>query len=244
MRSLDSLRPAWSGHLRHGPPPSAVITNTVENSPTKPLSSIPHSTLIGSFNQSNVLSNANDTTVTHSEASASKRFLFDSVSSQLNKTEGKADKALLLSVLQKGTGTDDIQSSNFLHEIRPNELIASNRNVPLYSREMDSERLQNEFESCSKDTKAYTDIFTNNDPNTTNDSFSTCFKYVDSNSSSKENDPFDTSKVFTPSYLQPSIVRSTNASSLNSHVPSHTFNRTSYSAHSKVNFIVHYLLYL
>ncbi|XP_076244201.1 uncharacterized protein LOC143185248 isoform X4 [Calliopsis andreniformis] len=226
VRSLDSLRPAWSGHLRHGPPPSAVITNPIETSSTKPLPCVPHSTLISSLDQSNIILNVNDTLDTNSQTNVSETFSFDSVTSQSSKAE-EADKSLLLTISQKDTS--NTQSSNFLHEIRPSDF-----NTFSSLQKMNSKRLKSEYERCSKNVKFSTDdILTNNDSDTSNNSFTTCLKHVNSDSPSKESDPFDTSNVFIPPYMQPSVFQPTNALSLNSHVPPHTFNRTPYSAHSK-----------
>ncbi|XP_003700612.1 DENN domain-containing protein 1A isoform X2 [Megachile rotundata] len=207
VRSLDSLRPAWNGHMRHGPPPNPVATNPIVNFSSQ-ISPTPHSALINLVDQSNFTLNDTLTDDVNTQPSISNRLPFDSFTSR-NKT-----------------GKEDPHSSNSLHEVHTNEL--TKHSTSLYPQNVDIKQCKNGFESCSKE--IYTDdVFTNLDA--TNHSFSKC---QNSDFHSKENDPFDTSKVFIPSYLQPPIFQATNASlSVNCHVPSHVYNSTSYPAHSK-----------
>ncbi|XP_076670466.1 uncharacterized protein LOC143369894 isoform X2 [Andrena cerasifolii] len=219
VRSLDSLRPAWSGHLRHGPPPSTV-TDPIETTSAKSLSNVPSSTLINPVARSNVLLDTDGTPVANAQVGVSKTTALDSLASQSQAT----DNASSLFVSQRNTG--DTQS---------NELIKYNYNASLHSQKVDSKQSKSYSERCSKNIRFYTDdILTNCEPETGDSSFDTPLKHLDANARVKENDPFDTSKVFTPSYLQSSVFQSTNASvSVNSHVPSHAFSSTSCSAHSK-----------
>lgn len=234
VRSLDSLRPAWSGHLRHGPPPSTV-TNPIETTSAKSLSNVPSSTFINPVARSNVLLDTDGTPVANPQVGVSKTAALDSLASQSQ----AADKASSLFVSQRNTG--DTQPSEL--KVHTNELITYNYNASLHSQKVDSKQSKSYSERCSKNIRFYTDdILTNCDPETGDSSFDTPLKHLDANARVKENDPFDTSKVFTPSYLQSSVFQSTNASvSVNSHVPSHAFSSTSCSAHSKVNATVHYL---
>ncbi|XP_076168961.1 DENN domain-containing protein 1A isoform X2 [Ptiloglossa arizonensis] len=234
VRSLDSLRPAWIGHLRHGPPPSTVITNPIDISSTKTLShQTSHSILTSSVDQSNILLNANDTLANNALTTVSRTIPFDSLISKTNEVEEETEQSSFLAALQKNAGNP--QSSNFLHEVRINEFIKCNYNTTFNLQKLDAKRYKNDFENYSKHATFYTDdVFTNYDLGTDNHSIDACLKNIDPNTHPKENDPFDTSKVFMPLYLQPPIFHATNASmSVNSHVPSHTFSSTSCSALSK-----------
>lgn len=221
VRSLDSLRPAWNGHIRHGPPPSTIVTNSNDTSFTKIISCTPHSTiLINSVDQSNILLNTND--ILSSQTTNDKTFPFNTLVSEPNKTE-ETDKVSLLSVSQRCI--NNTQSSNFLHEVHTTKF--TKYNTSLYSREVDVKQYKNDFENSTKNSTFYTDSIVQS---------------YNSDLCVKENDPFDTSKVFIPSYLQPPIFQATNASlSVNCHIPSHAYNSTSCSAYLKVNIIIHYL---
>ena len=225
VRSLDSLRPAWSGHIRHGPPPSTIVTNQTVTPSVKTTSCTPHSTtLINSVTQSSITPNTNDTS--SSQISANNRtFLFDALDSkQLNKTGEETDRSSLLPVSQRSN--DNVQSNNFLHEIQTAEF--TKYNALSYSRKAGVKQCTSDLENSARSTKFYGD--------------DTTFPSHGSDLYPKENDPFDTSKVFMPSYLQPPIFQPTNASlSVNCHVPSHVYNSTSCPAYSKVNIVIHYL---
>lgn len=225
VRSLDSLRPAWSGHIRHGPPPSTIITNPTVTSSIKTTSCSSYSTVvITSVDQSNSLLNIND--ISNSQINENnKMFSFNTLVSKPNKSKEESEESSLLSVSQKCI--DNIQSNNFSSEILKNEF--TKYDASLYSRKINMNQCKNNFERSTKNSTFYTDnIF----PNYNSDFYL------------KENDPFDTSKVFMPSYLQP-VFQTTNASlSVNCHVPSHAYNNTSCSTYSKVNIIIHYLFYV
>lgn len=225
VRSLDSLRPAWSGHIRHGPPPSTIVTNQTVTPPVKTTSCTPHSTtLINSANQSSITLNTNDTS--SSRISENNRtFPFNaSDSKQANKTEEETDRSSLLTVSQRSN--DNTQSNNFLHEIHTVEF--TRYDTSSYSRTADVKQCTSDVENSAGSTATFycDDTFPSHDSDL----------YL------KENDPFDTSKVFMPPYLQPPIFQATNASlSVNCHVPSHVYNSTSCPAYSKVNIVIHYL---
>ncbi|XP_006566784.1 DENN domain-containing protein 1A isoform X2 [Apis mellifera] len=215
VRSLDSLRPAWSGHIRHGPPPSTIITNpTVSSIKTTSCSSY-STVVITSVDQSNSLLNIND--ISNSQINENnKMFSFNTLVSKPNKSKEESEESSLLSVSQKCI--DNIQSNNFSSEILKTEF--TKYDASLYSRKINMNQCKNNFERSTKNSTFYTDnIF----PNYNSDFYL------------KENDPFDTSKVFMPSYLQP-VFQTTNASlSVNCHVPSHAYNNTSCSTYSKVS---------
>lgn len=225
VRSLDSLRPAWSGHIRHGPPPSTIITNPTVTSSIKTTPCSSYSTVfITSVDQSNSLLNIND--ISSSQINENnKMFSFNTLVSKPNKSKEESEESSLLSVSQKCI--DNIQSNNFSSEILKTEFTKCD--ASLYSRKINMNQCKNNFERSTKNSTFYTDnIF----PNYNSDFYL------------KENDPFDTSKVFMPSYLQP-VFQTTNASlSVNCHVPSHAYNNTSCSTYSKVNIIIHYLFYV
>ncbi|OAD54864.1 DENN domain-containing protein 1A [Eufriesea mexicana] len=214
VRSLDSLRPAWNGHIRHGPPPSTIVTNSNDTSSTKITSCTPHSTiLINSVDQSNILLNTND--ILNSQTTSNKMFTFNTLVSEPNKAEEETDKVSLLSVSQRCI--DNTESSNFLHEVHTSKF--TKYNTSLHSRKVDIKQYNNDFENSTKNSTFYIDSIIQN---------------YNSDLCVKENDPFDTSKVFIPSYLQPPIFQATNASfSVNCYIPSHAYNSTSCSAYLK-----------
>ncbi|XP_053998035.1 DENN domain-containing protein 1A isoform X2 [Hylaeus anthracinus] len=202
VRSLDSLRPAWNGHMRHGPPPSTVIANPIYMSSVKPSShQIPHSTSS-----------------------------FDSLNPETNKAEEEINKPSLSPVLRKNSGNE--QSSDVLHDLRVNEFIKRSYYASFNPQQSNAKTRKNNLENYSKRVKFYADdAFTNYDSEEDDHSFDARLKSIDPDTHPKENDPFDTSKVFTPSYLQPSIFHDPNASlSVNFHAASHAFSSTSYSA--------------
>lgn len=223
VRSLDSLRPAWSGQIRHGPLPSAVITNPSITTSIKVTSSTPHSTLINSIDQPNVLLNANDTPANAESSVNIGTYPLSSVDSKANKIRMEVDKTSPLVVSQRCI--DNAQPNNFLHQVHTSEFTKTS--MSLRTQELDAKQHKNKFERSTKGTKFYVDDI---------------FPSYDSDTHLKENDPFDTSKVFMPTYLQPSILQGTNPSlSINYHVPLHAYNSTPCSAYSKVNVIIRYL---
>ncbi|XP_043529242.1 DENN domain-containing protein 1A isoform X2 [Frieseomelitta varia] len=214
VRSLDSLRPAWSGHIRHGPPPSTIVTNQTVTPSVETTSCTPHSTtLINSVTQSSITPNTNDTS--SSQISANNRtFPFDALDSKQPNKTGE-DRSSLLPISQRSN--DNVQSSNFLHEIQTAEF--TKYNASSYSQKAGVKQCTSDIENSARSTTFYSDD---------------TFPSHDSDLYPKENDPFDTSKVFMPPYLQPPIFQPTNASlSVNCHVPSHVYNSTSCPAYSK-----------
>ncbi|KZC14460.1 DENN domain-containing protein 1A, partial [Dufourea novaeangliae] len=231
VRSLDSLRPAWSGHIRHGPPPSTVVANPINASPTQTLSChAPNFTLISSVDHSNISLNTNDVLTNNTQIGVSKSSLpLNSSAVKSDKTgENKTDKMLPVTVLQKPVG--NVLSNNHLHDS-----MKHNSNTYSQPQKTDANQYRNDVESFPNNVKYYADdVLISYDPDTENKPFDTCLRTLNSDSYPNDSDPFDTSKVFTPSYLQPSIFQAANASlSVNSNVPSHVFNSTSCSAHPK-----------
>lgn len=240
VRSLDSLRPAWSGHLRHGPPPSIVITNPCEVSSTKPI--------LSSFRplpSDNSIKRSNTTPDT---SAAAKAFPFNSLTTKSSKTVKEVDKTSLLPV----SSTSYNQTANpnrFLHEVHiHNDLTETVANSQLCICE--KEDVKSGEDISSRDEKFHSkDILTNTDSTTSiwdSEPFDKTFKTSNFLHEVNENDPFDTSKVFMPTYLQTPLFKSTIPSiPVQFHHPlPHPFNTTSCSAHAKVNIIVHYIFYV
>ncbi|XP_033334876.1 DENN domain-containing protein 1A isoform X3 [Megalopta genalis] len=221
VRSLDSLRPAWSGHMRHGPPPSTNVANpiiTVTSSAKTPSHHIPHSSFGRSVDRSNILLDINDVLIGNIQTGANRSLPLNSLAMKSNNVvESKTEKMSFPPVSQ--VCADNVCS----------------KNVSLNTQKMKTKQHKNIVGLCSSNVKFYTDdILTNYDPGMDGKSFDSHLKTLESSTSLKDNDPFDTSKVFTPSYLQSTIFQTTSASlSVNSNVSYYAFNSTSCSAHSK-----------
>ncbi|XP_076291741.1 DENN domain-containing protein 1A isoform X2 [Lasioglossum baleicum] len=233
VRSLDSLRPAWSGHMRHGPPPSTNVANptiTVTSSTKTPSHHVPHSDFVRSVDRSNILLNINDTLIGNTRAGASRSLPLNSLAVKSSKiVEIKTEETLVTSILEKTA--DNVQPSNLIHDT-----VQYNYNASLHSHKTEARQQENIVEGCSKNVKFYTDdILTNYDPEMDGKPFESHSQIFESTNYMKDNDPFDTSKVFIPSYLPSTIFQTTSASSLsvNSNVSYCTFNSTPCSAHPK-----------
>lgn len=239
VRSLDSLRPAWSGHLRHGPPPSIVITNPCEVSSTKPTSSSSRPLLLDN-------STIKRSNVTPDTGASAKTFPFDPSTTKSNKTLKEVHKTSLLPVVSSTQYNQTVDPNRFLHEIQVhNNLIETvvNSQSCLHVKES----AKSEENISSRDERFNSkDILTNADATTSiwdSEPFDKTFKTSNFLHEVNENDPFDTSRVFTPTYLQTPLFKSTIPSiPVQFHHPlPHPFNTTSCSAHAKVNIIVHYI---
>lgn len=224
VRSLDSLRPAWSGHLRHGPPPSTVITNPRNVSSTKQIL----------FSSSHLLPSNN-------LVNYWKPFTSNSITTESNSTvEIEPSSVSPVSYNQSA------QPNRLLRELHVhNDLMKPV--ISLSSCVHDKENEKSEERFSSNDRKfSPTDIFTHPILNTC-EPFDRPFKTSNFLHEVNEDDPFDTSRVFMPTYLQqaalPFNLKSTISSTPAQFHPSHPFD-TSCSAQAKVNIIVHYLLYL
>lgn len=239
VRSLDSLRPAWSGHLRHGPPPSIVITNPCEVSSTKPILStfrpLPSDNPIKRSNTSDI-------------SAPAKTFPFNSLTTKSNKPIKEVDKTSLLAASSM-SHNQTAEPNQFLHEIHVhNGLMETVANSQSYIRE--KENAKSEEKVLLRDEKFNSkDILTNTNSTTgvwDSEPFDKTFKTSNFLHEVNENDPFDTSKVFMPTYLQTPLFKSTIPSiPVQFHHPlPHPFNTTSCSAHAKVNIIVHYIFYV
>lgn len=238
VRSLDSLRPAWSGHLRHGPPPSIVITNPCENSSTKPISSS-----FRPFPSDKSIKRSNTTPDT---SAASKAFLYNSLTTKTNKIVKEVDKTSLLPV-SSTSYNQTVDPNRFLHEIHVhNDLMKTVANSQLYICE--KKDVKSEGKVSSRDEKFDSkDILTESTTSMwDSEPFDKTFKTSNFLHEVNENDPFDTSKIFMPTYLQTPLFKSTIPSiPIQFHHPlPHPFNTTSCSAHAKVNIIVHYIFYV
>lgn len=227
VRSLDSLRPAWSGHLRHGPPPSTVITNPREASSAKSVfsSSFRPLPVNNSFSQSKV---NNSATANGIVKEVDKTSLLLTLPTSHNQN-AEPDRFLRELHVHNGLTKPIVNSSSCNHE---NENVKSEEKFSLYSQKFSSQ-----------------DIFAHTDstPTSTWEPFDRPFKTSNFLNEVNEDDPFDTSKVFTPTYLPTAPL-------FNSTIPTvpvqfhhpllHPFNTTSCSAHAKVIIIIHYLLRL
>lgn len=227
VRSLDSLRPAWSGHLRHGPPPSNIITNPRKISSVKPilLSSFHPLPVNNLFNQSKVST-------------------FNSITA--NRIVKEVDKTSLL--LTSPTSYNQVVEplpNRFLRELHiHNDLMRSVINSSSCDHENENVKSEEKFSFNKKFNSK--DIFAHTDStSSTWEPFDRPFKTSNFLNEVNEDDPFDTSKVFMPTYLQtaPFFKSTIPMVPIQFYHPLlHPFNTTSCSAHAKVNIIVHYLL--
>lgn len=234
VRSLDSLRPAWSGHLRHGPPPSTVIANPRAVSSTKPiLSSSRPLPLDNSINRSNAILNTPDTIISET-AKALK-----SSSTKPNIIEKEANETSSLSVVAS-VCNQIAEPNRFLHESHIHNNLLKTIDSSACACDKDSAKSE-EFSSRNEKSNSK-DILTNIDPiPSTWDSELYDKSFVTSSflHEASENDPFDTSRVFMPPYLQTPLFNSTIPSMpVQFHHPlPHPFNATSCCAHAKVNIV-------
>lgn len=241
VRSLDSLRSAWSGHLRHGPPPSTVIANPREVPSAKPISSSSRPPLPpdNSVDRSNVISNTLDATVISETAKA-----FNSL------TTMKPNRAVkdVTSLLPVPSVYDQTADSNLLsHESHIHNNLMETVDSSSRIREKKNPKTEGEF-SSRDETLNSKDILANTDsiPNTwDSEPYDKPFVTSSFLHEASENDPFDTNRVFMPPYLRTPLFKSTIPSMpVQFHHPlPHPFNATSCSAHAKVNIIVHYFFF-
>lgn len=235
VRSLDNLRPAWSGHLRHSPSPSTVITNPHEISSKKPILSsspypLPSDT---SFNQS-------------------KMFTSNLPTSKTNRTVKEVDETSLLP-MSSASYNQNTEPNRFLHELNlHNNLIKPVVNLSLCLHEKENPKEEN-FSSNNKNFNCK-GILTNANSITngqfnnmwTSESFDRPFKTSNFLHEVNEDDPFDTSKVLMPIYLQTAPLFKSKIPSMPApfHPLSHPFNTTSCSAHVKVNITSSIIFYI
>ncbi|XP_071628045.1 DENN domain-containing protein 1A isoform X2 [Temnothorax longispinosus] len=222
VRSLDSLRPAWSGHLRHGPLPSTIITNPRKVSSTKQILFSSSSHPLPSNNSGNQL----------------KPFTSNSVTTKSNSTmEIETSPSPVLPVLHN----QNAQPNQFLRELHVhNDFVKPVVNLSSCIHEKENAKSQERFSSNDgKFNPKDCHIFTRADPipNTWDDEpFNRPFKTSNFLHEVNEDDPFDTSRVFTPTYLQQAapLFKSTISSTpAQFHPLSHPFDTTSCSAQAK-----------
>lgn len=233
VRSLDSLRPAWSGHLRHGPLPSTVITNPRKISSTKQM----------------FFSSSSHPLPPNNSINQSKRFTSNSVTTKSNSTV-EIDEMSPSPVLPV-SHNQNAQPNLLLHELHVHNDF-TNPVVNLPSRIHKNEDTKSVERFFPNDTKVNSkNSFRNADsiPNTCTygEPFDRPFKTSNFLHEVNEDDPFDTSRVFMPTYLQraaPLFKSTILPTPVQFHPLSHPFNTTSCSAQAKVNIIVHYLLFL
>ncbi|KAG7207194.1 hypothetical protein KM043_008879 [Ampulex compressa] len=282
VRSLDSLRPAWSGHLRHGPPPSTIITNPCKISLTNSTHTCTSNSFLSPSNDRSIimLDTSTFSEKVDGQSSVNKTFTFSSLTSKSSKTTKEVDKTSLLPITtSKRTQPDnhfrdfDAQNEPLKHTIdsspcsqraeekqeKQQSSRKASRNVEFYCGDAFTDydsisnawsddsfpiSLKNTSDSFASDLKNSNNSFMVDMKNSNNsfmvgskclnDSFVAASKNSSSTSQSNESDPFDTSKVFTPSYLRTSVFQSMSpALPVKAHIPSHAFSTTSCSAHVK-----------
>lgn len=231
VRSLDSLRPAWSGHLRHGSPPSTVIINPRKVSSTKQM----------------LFSSSSHPLPPNNSVNQSKPFTSNSIITKSNST---VEIETLSSPVSSVSHNQSGQPNRYLRELHVhNDLMKPVVNLSSCTHKEENAKSEEKFSSNNRKYNPK-DIFTCADsiPNTWDDErFDKPFKTSNFLHEVNEDDPFDTSKIFTPTYFQQtsplfkSIIPST---STQFHPLLHPFDTTSCSAHAKVNIVIHYLLYL
>lgn len=217
VRSLDSLRPAWSGHLRHGPLPSTVITNPRKISSTKQM----------------FFSSSSHPLPPNNSVDQSKRFTSNFVTTKSNST---------VEINETSPPTvSPAQPNLLLHEESHVHSDFTNPAGNLPSRIHENEDAKSVERFSPNDTKFNSKNSTYGEP------FDRPFKTSNFLHEVNEDDPFDTSRVFMPTYLQraaPLFQSTILPTPVQFHPLSHPFNTTSCSAQAKVNIIVHYLLFL
>lgn len=179
-----------------------------------------------------------------------KPFGNDSLSAKSNRITSEIDSEACLIHTSSVHGLP--AQSNFLRDLYTcNEWITPAINVPHYvQNDIKQPKSQSKVHSQNVTKYDYKNIFTNIDSvlkkqhdNVSDNCFLTTNSFQET-----EDDPFDTSKVFIPSYLQKPLFHSINPSlSTNSDIPIHPVSTTtSCSPQVKVNIIVHccYYLYL
>ncbi|XP_072766249.1 uncharacterized protein [Anoplolepis gracilipes] len=216
VRSLDNLRPAWSGHLRHSPSPSTIVTNSYEVSSKKPIlisspCPLPSDTL---FNQSKMLTSNLLTS---------------------NRIVKEVDKTSLLS-MSSTSYNQNIDSNRFLHELNiHNNLIKPVADLSLCVHEKENPKTEDNFSSNNRKFICK-DIFANSNLVSHTNSELLDKPYKTSNFFHKvnEDDPFDTSKVLMPIYVQTAPLFKSRIPSMPAPFhPLSQFNSTSCSAHIK-----------
>lgn len=238
VRSLDSLRPAWSGHLRHGPPPSTVITNPREVPLKKSISSSSSAT-------SSPPPASSHSVLSDNSVDRSKAFALNSLPAKSNRTLKEADETSLLPV-PPASYNRSTESNRFLHELH----VHSDLIKPLVDVSSCDPGKENKCEGAlfplnNREFNS-TNVFANANsiPSTWDgEPFDRPSKTSNFLHEVNEDDPFDTSRVFTPSYLHNAPLFESTVPSIPAqfHPLSHPFNTTSCSAHAKVNIIVHYV---
>ncbi|XP_043672905.1 DENN domain-containing protein 1A isoform X1 [Vespula pensylvanica] len=225
VRSLDSLRSAWSGHSRHGPLPRTIVRNAHEISPPKTTSSC--------IQPIPIMNNTIDQCNTSMEAlqiNLNKPFGNDSLSAKSNRITAEIDsEACFVHTSSSVRGLS--AQSNFLHDLYTcNEWITPAINVPHYlQNDIKQQRSQSKVHSQNVTKHDYKNIFTNVDSvlKKQNDNVSDNCILTTNSFQETEDDPFDTSKVFIPSYLQKPLFHSTNPSlSTNSDISIHPVSTT------------------
>lgn len=247
VRSLDSLRSAWSGHLRHGPPPSTVIANpSCQVVSAKSISSSSHPPPSDNpICRTNATLNKPDASII---PGTEKAFTFNSLSAKSNRPV-KGDKTSLLTTSSTAPCNQTIESNRFLHELHNDLIRAVVENSSSCARNKGSAKSEEKLSLENNEKCNPKDILTNIDSISNaweNEPFDKPFTTSSFLHEVSENDPFDTSKVFTPNYLHTTLFKSTIPSiPVQFHHPlPHPFNTTSCSAHAKVNIIVHSVFYV
>ncbi|XP_011864282.1 PREDICTED: DENN domain-containing protein 1A isoform X1 [Vollenhovia emeryi] len=189
VRSLDSLRPAWSGHLRHGPPPSTVITDSRKVSSTKQI----------------LFSSSSHPLPPNNSINQSKPFTCNSATTKSNST---VEIETLFSLVSSASHDKSARPSRFLHELHVrDDFTKPVVNLSSCIREKENAESEERFSLNDKKSNPK-DIFICADPipNTWNgEPFDRPFKTSNFLHEVNEDDPFDTSKVFTPTYLQQAV---------------------------------------
>nr|XP_050854367.1 DENN domain-containing protein 1B isoform X3 [Vespula vulgaris] len=159
VRSLDSLRSAWSGHSRHGPLPRTIVRNAHEISPPKTTSSCiqPIPIMNSTIDQCN-------TSMEALQINLNKPFGNDSLSAKSNRITAEIDsEACFIHTSSSVRGLS--AQSNFLRDLYTcNEWITPAINVPHYlQNDIKQQRSQSKVHSQNVTKHDYKNIFTNVD---------------------------------------------------------------------------------
>ncbi|KAL0102788.1 hypothetical protein PUN28_018228 [Cardiocondyla obscurior] len=219
VRSLDSLRSAWNGHLRHGSP-SIAITNPRKVSTTKEILFSSCSTHPFPLNNS---------------VAQAKLFTSNSMTTKSNSAAEIKTSFSPVSHIQ------DVQSNQFLPDVHVHNDFFTK--LPVNSSSCTHEiKNANTEERISSEDRRFNlpqDIFTSAEAvsNTWNgEPFDRPIQTSNFLHEVNEDDPFDTSRVFTPTYLQqaaPLFKPTISSTPVQFHPLSHPFDTTSCPAQAK-----------
>lgn len=239
VRSLDSLRPAWSGRLRHGPPPNP--SSTQNPSPYEHYQLPKHSTPIAVTSKDPYPSPPAPRTASVDAAQLNDQKSTSSNSLEMkssNSSKLRKDKAPLigLSSVRPNSAPSETKSSDVSHEfVNPTNPFVSHGNFEFESVDGSLKVKTDSVVDGSKEVEPSVNKLRTEDPFELYSNPSTLNEIYSNQSLS---DPFDTSQVLNPFGFPNPLFRTDNHK-LPIDSPSSLKNIDSCSAHAKVNVTSH-----